>query len=692
MPAGQCDGLADVAYPGSGHNQHCAFKDVRYFWQDGSYTTGKTFPGWGWVGAGGDTYLIRGSLATNVTYRIGWNNPNNSYDPYTQQYWGIQGDPFDSYMPPPPSGTAAAHTRILGENYASCSTASAKTQLHGGYGVYEVIDMEGVANVDLACLDITDFSQCALTGSASVPCNKSTGTLTDDAQNGISWNNAATNDTLTNVHIHGLALNGMRGPTGNGMVFKYLDLIGNSSSGWNSDNGAGNPSAVGVGSLLVQNFNFSWNGCTEEYPMVDALPYSQCADDSSSGYGDAFGTATQPSTPPGWQVHFDQGVVSYNTQDGLDALHLVGNGSSMTITRVLAYGNMGQQIKVGGRLGTAENNIIITNCNAMRQAIPGTPAGYNKNLSDFCRAADTGVLVTVGKGSKTTFDNNTIYSASATGVEVECDPSNGSCDGTSLIDFRNNIFVGFLNNQADGYTGPSETGSQDYSNPIYDGTGLWPFGSNGSEYTDNIIFHPKSNFNCPRSGQICLDPMLTDETWHSYGYPNAVPLPGSPAVGKGVNLAGITLDFNGVTRTAAPTIGALEIGSTPQATSAPTAPSSPSQPVTSSPVTPPTSTTPPVSSNAPVVTQIILTVTKAAGTTPAVLTATVNTAAGKIPSGTVTIFTAAKWALASGVLNSKGSVSWQVPASLSKQIVYGVFNGNASFAGSTSLQASLSGN
>ena len=51
---------------------------------------------------------------------------------------------------------------------------------------------------------------------------------------------------------------------------------------------------------------------------------------------------------PGWQAHFDQGVASYNTQDGLDALHLIGSGSSMTITRtpgVWQYGPADQ----GGR-------------------------------------------------------------------------------------------------------------------------------------------------------------------------------------------------------------------------------------------------------------------------------------------------------------------------------------------------------
>ena len=320
MPKGQCDGLADVAYSGKGANQHCAFKDVRYLWQDGAYATGTVSPAWGWVIAGGDTVMLRGSIGTGVSYRIGWNNDTNSYDGSTSQYWGIAGNAFGSGMPVPPSGTSERHTRILGENYANCSAATAKTQLHGGYGTSIVVSLVGASYVDVQCLDITDFSPCSLVGSASIPCNKNTGTISDFATTGIQLSNASTHDTLTNVHIHGLAGNGINGPSGDGDVFTYLDLIGNSSSGWNADAANG---TTGNGSLLVQNFNISWNGCTEEYPVVNALPYTQCADDSSGGYGDGFGTATVPSSP-GWHVHFDQGVVAYNTQDGLDALHIDG--------------------------------------------------------------------------------------------------------------------------------------------------------------------------------------------------------------------------------------------------------------------------------------------------------------------------------------------------------------------------------
>jgi hypothetical protein len=342
-------------------------------------------------------------------------------------------------------------------------------------------------------------------------------------------------------------------------VMTRIDLIGNAGAGWNADKGDGQ---TGIGSMLMQNFTISWNGCAEEYPIVDALPYQDCTDDNFGGYGDGFGTATVPSPAPGWQAHFDQGVVSYNTQDGLDALHLIGIGSSMTITRVLAYGNMGQQIKVGGAGGVAQNNVIFTNCNAMHQAIPGTPAGYNTNLSDFCRAADAGIVMTTGKGAMMVFDNNTIYSDSGTAIEFDCDGTNGACDSTSLVDFRNNIFVGFLNNLTDGY---SNGGTGDYSNPIYNGVGSIgdpnPFTNPGSFYSNNLTFHPKSNWTCPQTpwGEVnglCVDPNLTDPTWHLYGYGDVTPQTNSPVKGAGVALPSVTVDYTGQTRSSTPSIGA----------------------------------------------------------------------------------------------------------------------------------------
>ena len=506
-------------------------------------------PAWGWIGKGGDTYVILGSIADGVTYRVGQNGPNSG------DYLGLAGNPYAAGAPAPLSGTATAHTKILGGNYASCTAQTARTQLHGGYGVGSVLNMSGVSYVDVACLDITDFSSCGRSGQTN---GCQTGFPIDDyATNGISWNNKSTNDTLTDVRIHGLASAGMIGSTGDGVVMTDIALIGNPSSGWNADAGDG---TTGTGNLLVQNFNISWNGCSEEYPLVDGQPYADCTDDNSGGYGDGFGTASVPSNP-GWHVHFDNGTVSYNTQDGLDALHLTGAGTTVTYTRVLAYGNMGQQIKIGSASATAQNDVIISNCNALRQAIPGTPAGYNSKLGDFCRAADTAIAVSVGAKSTLTFDNNTVYSASATTFQISCDLTYGPCDSTSLIDYRNNIFLGFLNNQGDGYPGG---GTGNYANPIYVGPDVpnSPFTNAGSLFSNNLTFHPKSNWTCPAAGEtnaICgVDPLLSDESWHLYGSNDAEPTKASPVLDRGVSIPSITSDILGLVRTGLTSIGAYQ--------------------------------------------------------------------------------------------------------------------------------------
>jgi hypothetical protein len=511
MTSGQCDGKADTAYSGSGTNKHCAFRDVRFLWEDGSYTYGRDFPGWGWVGSGGDTYIIRGSIGSGVSYRVGWNSSSKYCDEHA--CFGMTGDPGDSGAPPPPSGTAAQHTRILGENYASCRSPSAKTQLHGGWGVGTVLSLTGSSYVDVACLDITDFSACGR-ATQQVGCESTQ----DFAQNGIGFSNTSTHDTLTDIHIHGLATDGIAGPTGDGVVMDYVDILGNASSGWNADV---NNQTTGKGSLLVQHYNISWNGCAEEYPIVHPIPYGDCTDQEHGGYGDGFGTATTDSDPPGWQVHFDQGTVSYNTQDGLDALHINGSGSSMTVTRTLAFSNMGQQIKVGGAAPIMKDNVIVGNCTAMSHAIPGTPAGYNTHLSLFCRAGDTAVLINVPNSQPAIFQNNIIYSANHIALEVEYpgDPSSAAA-----IKYDNNIFIGFPNSEGQNST------------PIYSNTDLKMFTNPGASFTNNVTYHAKSNWRCPATSLheingSCGDPHLKDETWHPYGYGDSSRTEGSRTEG-----------------------------------------------------------------------------------------------------------------------------------------------------------------
>lgn len=539
VPMGQCDGMADAAYPGTGVNQHCAFNDVRYLWSDATYSTGTTFPGWGWIGKGGDTYFIRGTIASKVSYRIGWNSASTYCD--GSVCFGLTGNPYGSGAPPPPSGTASQHTRILGENYAACHDAAAKTQLHGGWAVDTVLSLSGSSYVDLSCLDITDFSACGR-ASQKVGCDATQ----DFAQVGIGLYSTSTYITLDDIHIHGMAAAGIAGPPGTGFVANYLDLLGNASSGWNADPGDG---TTGVGTLDVTHFDISWNGCAEEYPVVDAVPYGDCTDDSSGGYGDGFGTTTAPSPAPGWQVHFDQGLVSYNTQDGLDALHIGGPGSTMTATRVLAYGNQGQQLKVGGATATIQNSVVVGNCEAMTtQTIPGTPTGFGSALADPCRAGNTAVLINVTPGDPAVFQFNTVFESGAIGLEVEYATSDTGPGNT--LKFNDNVFVGFLDSAS------SKNGSTLYSN-----TDLNMLTNPGASWTNNATYHQNSNWTCPAMGEtnaVCGDPGLVDETYHAYGYGNMAPTANSALLGKGVSIPGITTDYLGTSRKNPPTIGAYE--------------------------------------------------------------------------------------------------------------------------------------
>ncbi len=514
---GQCNGSADAAYPGKGTNQPCAFNDVRSFWTDGTRCTdpGPGSTCWRWVGNGGDTYLIRGSIAERKSYRIGQTGPNPN------DFYGLAGNPYASGAPPPPSGNASTHTRILGANFSNCSDPQARTQLHGGYGVLGILSLRGASYVDIACLDLTDFSSCGRASQANA-CN-SNFPLSDYAAVGIFWSRESTHDTLENIRIHGMASAGMSGPTGDSVAMHHLELLGNAAAGWDADPG---DKTSGTGTLLVDHYNISWNGCAEEYPIAHPLPYADCTDDNGGGYGDGFGTATATSSP-GWHIHFDHGVVSYNTQDGLDALHLVGNGSSMTVTNSRAYSNMGQQIKVGGTGGVLSSNIVFTNCNALRQDIPGTPPGYNRRLSDFCRAADTGLVLSVGDGNPSIFTDNVVYAASATALEV--DSSSPCHTATCAIRHERNIFLGFRSTTANGYP---NGGTGEYANPVYL-TDSPVYAHPGSSFDRNVTWHAKGTWKCPETSMnernaICADPHLADETWPVFGTVSTVltqPLP-----------------------------------------------------------------------------------------------------------------------------------------------------------------------
>lgn len=552
VPTGTCDGTANTAPVGSTPNQHCAFNDMRYMWQDGSTFSYFNIAS---IMLPGDTMLLHGSIADGVDWRVGFASSTGYCDPSGFPCFGFSGDPSDSVMPPPPSGSPAHLTRILGANFGACTSQTARTQVHGGYaGLFDVMDLRNTAYLDLECVDLTDYAACGQSGQ-SPACTGAN----DFSQYGIRANNQMPHFTMTDVTMHGLSVAGMLGPTADGAVFTDVWWNGNAGAGWNADDGT-----TGTGHLLVQNFKIEGNGCVEEYPIVDAMPYSQCTDQTAGGYGDGFGTTTTTGTTA-WFIDFENGTVNYNTQDGLDMLHAQGAGSRTTVNRVLAYGNMGQQLKVGSDGGTVmTNNLVFANCAAMSFAITGFPTGFNTVLTDFCRAGDEAVIVSLHDGSTSIVAGNTIYGFRGGSTidsfgdlgGIVC--AAGSCGATSLITYADNILVGF-DPLATGRF-PAQYFLQDDPPGIF---ATNPFTNSGTIYQNNVQFQTDNA--CPDTGMtfaICVAPQVVDVTWHDFGTTNVTPSSGSAnVVGAGVAVTGLTTDFAGVTRPNPPSIGALEFGS-----------------------------------------------------------------------------------------------------------------------------------
>ena len=423
---GQCDGKADAAYTGGGANRHCAFNDVRYLWTDGSYTVDSKSgaPSWGWIGSGGDTYIIH-----DGPWRIGQSGPNNA------DSFGLHGNPYDAGAPPPPNGTAGQHTQILGANYANCGSPASMTQLHAGYGVNIALNLNGAKFVDIKCIELTRHSQCIKFGNPAVPSGCRTSFPLDDyASNGITTTNQTHDILLQDMYIHGFTSRGIIGPIGGTVTATRVDIAYNGGAGWDFDDGSSTPMINGV--LNLSYVTIEWNGCNQAYPGTGAI---SCYSQSTGGYGDGIGT------PGGTCIAatVDHSIFRYNTQDGLDMLHMDKGTCPLTITNSMAYGNNGQQFKWGPAQTPAvfTNNVAIGNCFRLSQPMPGQPAGYNANLTDFCRAENT-VVPNLRPGGTLLMANNTFISYAPTFFDVQCLTNDCS---TATMTFKNNIVLGYDN-------------------------------------------------------------------------------------------------------------------------------------------------------------------------------------------------------------------------------------------------------
>ncbi len=516
---GQCDGLADVAYPGTGTNQHCAFGDYRYLYSDKSYNNSA------WVIAGGDAVVLRGG-----PWRVG-----------SDMTGSVPGGAFcvgignDCTSPPIPSGTAGKPTRIYGENYGSCST---KTQIFGSRGVGAIFTLNGSSFVDIDCLELTDHAQCSQTGATHLP-SACTYQVDEYASNGLTTDVKTHDITLQDLDIHGFTSRAMIGPIGGEIDVNRVRMAYNGNAGWDFDDGNATQSVNG--NVKASYLTIEWNGCNEEYPVTHQYSAISCYDDNSGGYGDGLGT---PPTPLDFSC--DHCQADYNTQDGMDLGHT--QQSTISFTNSLMYGNMGGTYKIGPNYRmTLTNDLSLGNCKRMSAAIGDVPSTFNASLSDFCRAGDQmGANFYAGASAADSvldYEFNTFVGYESTTIDVQC--SGASCPDVQYT-FRNNLVVG-------------------YADPTYDnGEDPGMFYNVSPTAEDHNLFFDLRSIQCPtgHTGEVCVDPKLTGEPT----FVNEASLDdfaftltsGSPAKGAGVAVPGITTDRTGATRANPPSVGAYE--------------------------------------------------------------------------------------------------------------------------------------
>ncbi len=562
-PSGQCNGQADAPYSGTGANQNCAFNDVRWMWMTGGYGNSQ------WVMAGGDTLVIRGCAAPpsqqnadpNPTHcRIGWdkgtgNDTENFWCVGVNAWWGCS-------MPPPPSGTATQHTRILGAcayGVYSCNpvnsypyTNNNLTQLYGSFASGAVMYLTGSQNVDVEGLEITSHNgQCTRVGATTYPrwC-RSTVPLDDFANWGIITSNATSNITLQDLYIHGLTTEGIGGPIGGPFTVTRVFIGFNGFAGWNFDDGVPTPDAPG--STITQSYvTMIGNGCMEEYPIVHTqFPAMACWDSGTGGFGDSWsGQNTKLDS-----FTCDHCYIAYNSKDGGLGPHTLLKNLSLTNSAWI--GNMGQSGKWGMQPNSTtviENNLVLGNCLRMSQQLPGAAQNFGigtglpgSYLTTFCRAAGTLFDYFTDTNSTVLFANNTFVTYQPTVFDLGC------IAACAPMVFTNNVFLGYA-------TSPNAYPNTGQAPGLYYLEGPVVLSSshnvqygirNGDSCTGSILCTDPLLVNEPAQGSITAETVLDNFNFH--------PASGSPAITGGTTFSGIlSTDFYGTTYPAIPPAGAV---------------------------------------------------------------------------------------------------------------------------------------
>ena len=506
--ASQCTGRGDAAYSGSGSAQNCAWKHPYY-----------ALPSSGTARiAGGDTLMIGSG-----EYMIGYGAPGMAGT-------CTSGDRTSCSLGKVPSGpSASAKTRIIGNS-------AAPPKLWGAEKTWSVLNLNGSSNVELGFLEVTDKSECVSAHSnAAAACNRTSVPYGNWASIGLSAS-ASSNVWVHDVNIHGMGLQGMNAGGLSNWTFERFKLNANGWAGWDANVGSNSSNS---GAIIMRDIEIAWNGCGQN-PTTGAAV--NCWGQKGGGYGDGLGTITT-----GGQWLIEDAFVHHNTSDGLDLLYMDGAaGTSVTLRRVYAVANAGNQVKTRGN-ATIENSVMVGSCAYF--------AGkYFMQAGDQCRASGNALSISVGSNNTVNIRHNTI-TGQGDGLIMTTEG-----DSSSKITIQNNALLGMPDYLAVVAGNTSELAVAHFA---YNSGAVVNFAG-------NLVWNVKNNA-CP-SGSICgQNPNLTNMTMASF---DALPKSGSPVIDKVAMLSGMTTDFLMQPRPsgAASDIGAIEAqagGTTPPPTTPP---------------------------------------------------------------------------------------------------------------------------
>lgn len=474
----QCDGTHDAPLAGAvdsadaGTLPDCALSHPS--WALGYYD-GSSVSTAG-VMAAGDTLIIDGVShigSGQAQYSIGFGMPNTSGCSY---WW-----PYACDLKVAPAGVSTSlKTKIYGKTYDSGCTNP--PQLWGNEGVWFVLPVG--SNTDVRCMEITDHSGCmfreGLGGNIDnegtqdpIRCVEGFNTGVSSgpyARDGIQFSQGATGSSLTDMNIHGLSYEGVKGVNlGNIDVINTV-ISGNPSADWEGDPGSCSSGSGGIcdytGTITFTHSRFGYSGCGERYKATPSgkasLTAHDCTSQDQGGYGDSFGINGQSGN---WVITDSQ--CDHSVSDCFDFLYSHGSTSTIKMTRTRTEAVAGASLKTSNGFNYVENSFLSSNCTwwtksdavTGSQYSPGrsgTTCNHNsvcdpnenfQNCSDcigfnFCRPASQATMsisIDTTIPSHTYVYNSTLVGTGDTLIGVGGSPT---CASGSTVEYKNDIFYG----------------------------------------------------------------------------------------------------------------------------------------------------------------------------------------------------------------------------------------------------------